>query len=184
MITNRCKVKLQYRRFIYVIVYTAAIYLTLPLARDISNFFREYNLLKYLVFFIVIAFVAVCCFRIFRYIGFKVINVIIILSFFLVYLSIINSYDVIVEKIHFVEYGLLAYLVFDALKKMLPRNFLYPVTLIAVTLIGWGDEIIQHFLPDRVYDLRDVWLNALSGLLILLSILVVEKLKPISRKQL
>lgn len=180
MITKRCNVIIEYRRYFYVIIYTAAIYITLPLARDISTFFSEYNLLKYLIYCIVLSFVALCCFSIFRYIGVKIINVIIILSFFLIYLSIVNSYDVIVEKIHFVEYGLLAYLVFNALKKNIHINLLYPLSFILVTFIGWGDEIIQYYLPNRIYDLRDVLLNSLSGFLILLLIFIVEKLKSIS----
>jgi len=31
--------------------------------------------------------------------------------------------------------------------------------------VGWIDEGVQHLLPNRVYDLRDVALNAAAGLL-------------------
>ena len=38
--------------------------------------------------------------------------------------------------------------------------------LIAATA-GWIDELIQAVLPDRVYDLRDVAINAVAALLAL-----------------
>ena len=33
-------------------------------------------------------------------------------------------------------------------------------------LAGWGDELIQYFLPNRVYDLRDVAFNAEAAALV------------------
>lgn len=33
----------------------------------------------------------------------------------------------------------------------------------ATALLGWCDEGIQAILPGRVYDLRDVGINALAG---------------------
>ena len=32
--------------------------------------------------------------------------------------------------------------------------------------VGWGDELVQGVLPNRVYDLRDVLLNAIAGALV------------------
>ena len=39
------------------------------------------------------------------------------------------------------------------------------LAIVATALLGWLDEAIQLFLPDRVYDLRDVGFNALAGLM-------------------
>ena len=33
------------------------------------------------------------------------------------------------------------------------------------TAIGWGDELVQAILPNRVYDLRDVAMNAAGAVL-------------------
>jgi len=31
-------------------------------------------------------------------------------------------------------------------------------------LIGYGDEMIQWFLPNRVFDVRDILLNGIAGM--------------------
>jgi VanZ family protein len=45
--------------------------------------------------------------------------------------------------------------------------------LLAVA-IGWGEELIQRFVPGRVYDLRDVAANALGALLGLLVLVALR----------
>ena len=38
------------------------------------------------------------------------------------------------------------------------------VTSFALTvLVGFGDESIQWILPGRFFEVKDVWLNAISG---------------------
>jgi VanZ family protein len=68
-----------------------------------------------------------------------------------------------VEQIHLIEYGLLSFLVYLSVpfKKPLKR---YLFTLVAVSLIGYADEIVQFFLPGRYFTYTDVLVNALSGL--------------------
>ncbi|MCU0822812.1 MAG: VanZ family protein, partial [Spirochaetes bacterium] len=116
-------------------------------------------------------------FLILRYAGFSIINVVCVSFFFTAYFSIVQVYKVPAEKIHFIEYGLLAFLLFRALKLNVPDKLNYPLSFLIIIMIGWGDEAIQLVVPDRYYDLRDVFLNGLSGGLILLLIFIVEKLK-------
>ena len=78
----------------------------------------------------------------------------------LTYLSI--SLDVWVERIHFVEYAFLGLLISRTVKVIHLRVFIYQGFL--VTLIGSVDEIIQWFLPNRVGDMRDVFMNSFGGL--------------------
>ncbi|MDY6933632.1 MAG: VanZ family protein [Spirochaetota bacterium] len=169
--------EVKYRRFVYVIVFTAIIYLTLPFARLISEYLRTHNLLKHSIYILIAVFIVICCYLIFRYIGYKLINIITILLFFTIYVLIIQRYDIIVEKLHFVEYGILSYLIYNSLTEQLSSRLIYPVSFIILTIIGWVDEIIQYYLPDRFYDIRDVCLNSLSGCLILILIYIVEKLR-------
>ena len=77
----------------------------------------------------------------------------------LTYLSI--SLDVWVERIHFVEYAFLGLLISRTVKVIHLRVFIYQGFL--VTLIGSVDEIIQWFLPNRVGDMRDVFMNSVGG---------------------
>lgn len=84
------------------------------------------------------------------------------------------------EAMHFVEYGLVAVLVYEALSERKEARavaggwvLLRRPTLGAVLLTGaagWLDEGIQHLLPDRYYDLRDVAFNAAAALLALAAI--------------
>ncbi|MEQ8331510.1 MAG: VanZ family protein [Longimicrobiales bacterium] len=71
------------------------------------------------------------------------------------------------ERTHLFEYGLVGVLVHQALEERRGNGAAVPVPpLLAVGLtaaLGWIDEGIQALLPDRVYDLRDVGVNALAG---------------------
>jgi hypothetical protein len=71
------------------------------------------------------------------------------------------------EKLHFVEYGLVALLA----EASLPAAWGRPRRLLAAALFvlaaGWVDEGIQALLPERYYDLRDVGFNALAGVMAL-----------------
>ena len=49
------------------------------------------------------------------------------------------------------------------------------VAAVATGILGWIDEGIQAFLPNRYYDLRDVAFNALAGVLSLLSLKLLER---------
>jgi VanZ family protein len=81
------------------------------------------------------------------------------------------------EAMHFVQYGLLGGLVYNALGERrgnalaAGRTPALPVRQAAVSAVlltlaaGWLDEGIQYLLPNRTYDLRDVAFNAVAGLL-------------------
>ena len=72
------------------------------------------------------------------------------------------------ERTPLFGYGLLAVLLHEALKER--RSGGRPVThpalfaVLAAALVGWLDEAIQAAVPSRVYDLRDVGVNALAAL--------------------
>jgi len=78
----------------------------------------------------------------------------------LTYLSL--SLDVWVERIHFIEYSVLGLLISCAIDVRTLLGIIYTGCLI--TLIGAVDEIIQWFLPNRVGDMRDVFMNSVGGL--------------------
>ncbi len=53
--------------------------------------------------------------------------------------------------------------------------FSFGLAFLITLLCGWGDEGIQHILPNRVYDIKDVRLNGMSGLLGLCLTYVFER---------
>lgn len=91
------------------------------------------------------------------------------------YALVATRFEVIQERIHLLQYGLVALLFLGALEARAsggtarflavvetpPRAAAGAVLLAAAA--GWIDEGIQGILPNRHYDLRDVGLNALAG---------------------
>lgn len=69
------------------------------------------------------------------------------------------------EAVHFVLYGGLGALLFRALAHRLHDVTIYPAAIALGTLIGTIDETVQWLLPTRVWDIRDIFLNAVSVML-------------------
>jgi hypothetical protein len=71
-----------------------------------------------------------------------------------------------VEQVHLLEYGLLGFLGLRAARDGgFPARWRLSFWGAAVPLAGLADELIQGLLPNRVFDWRDVAVNAVSGLL-------------------
>jgi len=87
------------------------------------------------------------------------------------------------EKTHFLYYGFLAFLVHRAMRQHLEEGVaLYLAVIALVALIGLGDELIQYVLPRRVFEWKDVGLNALSGALAMGMIALTEQPNPTTRR--
>jgi len=67
------------------------------------------------------------------------------------------------ERIHFVEYGVLGYLCGWMLNNLghWPEKRLHGLILLA--FIGTFDELIQKILPNRIFDLHDIFFNIASS---------------------
>lgn len=64
-----------------------------------------------------------------------------------------------VEAVHYVQYGTLSLLLFRAFSHRVRDYSIYVAVTITGTLVGMMDETVQWLTPDRVFDLRDIWLN-------------------------
>jgi len=70
------------------------------------------------------------------------------------------------ERTHLAQYGITAWLAWRAVTPHVGDGLAaYAAAALLGTAIGWGDELIQALLPNRVYDLRDVALNAAGAVL-------------------
>lgn len=69
----------------------------------------------------------------------------------------------VVERVHLLEYGLLAVLFERAFRVRHPGRLLPVLTLVSVALVSLADEWVQWLTPVRVGDVRDVVLNLWAG---------------------
>ncbi len=82
--------------------------------------------------------------------------------------------DVPEEQVHFIEYGILSGLIYIALKLDIHNNvYVYFLSAFIVFAFGAVDEIIQWILPNRVFDIRDIVLNGIAGILVQILIAMV-----------
>ncbi len=80
------------------------------------------------------------------------------------------------ERIHLVQFGLLGLLACPSLKGSNLSGWIWLwKPLLFVFLVGLSDEVLQWFLPDRVFDLRDILFNTLGGIWGILLYLAVQR---------
>ena len=79
----------------------------------------------------------------------------------------------ITERTHLFEYGLVAILIYQALRERRRSGRSVPVpavlAVVATALLGWLDEGIQSLIPGRVYDTDDIFVNSVSGIVAITS---------------
>lgn len=163
------------RAWLQVIILIILIFSTLSIVRPIVNFLKKTGTLDVVVWGSLILFVLFLIYFIyllrmrnaFRYAFLVVLMISYGLS--LKYLVVAPE-----ERIHFIEYGLLALFFYRAFSFDIKKKWInYVLTLSTVSLVGYLDEVVQYILPSRVYDIRDVGLNSLSGFLMLVFILLL-----------
>ena len=69
------------------------------------------------------------------------------------------------ELLHLLEYGLVGWLLVRVLRYDLDPIPAYLAALLLTAIVGLVDEIIQWKLPNRYFDLKDVQLNVIAGML-------------------
>mgnify|MGYP001026922570 CR=1 FL=1 len=94
------------------------------------------------------------------------------------------------EAVHFLEYGLLGYFLFQALSFSIKDKTIYLAAILIGSLVGIFDEILQWIVPGRLWDIRDVELNAFAVALFQVSIwkginpkIISQRINPRSVKR-
>ena len=83
------------------------------------------------------------------------------------------------ERTHLPEYGIAALLAWRALVPLASSTVgAYAGAACLGAAIGWVDELLQKLVPGRVYDPRDIALNALGAILGIVVLAVVRASPP------
>lgn len=88
----------------------------------------------------------------------------------IVYVGTVQFMTTAPERMHLLTYGMMALLVFSAVRFKLEGRVLFLTSLAIVSAIGALDELIQYYLPNRFFGFDDMALNvigAVSGLMII-----------------
>ncbi len=89
----------------------------------------------------------------------KFINLLFLMVIFVLIVLYTLSFEIIEERIHILQFGLLGFLVSLDNKN---RWYLFP--LIWVFTITTIDEVFQFYLPNRVGDIRDILFGVVGGM--------------------
>lgn len=170
-----------------VFLCTLAIFLIVPLARKIQTFVSARwgrSLFGYAVLLAVAAvFVIILYYLIFRLKIRSISNYLWLTTVTVLYVYFtLKLWSVPEEAVHFLEYGLLGFFLFRALKFYIHDSSIYFISFLSGSLVGIFDEILQWMVPLRYWDIRDVGLNALSSALFQISLWKGIKSKAISPK--
>jgi hypothetical protein len=74
------------------------------------------------------------------------------------------------EALHFLEYGVLGVLAYRALAHRIHDISVFLAAGLIGAIVGTLDEALQWITPERVWDLRDIWLNFVGASLVQLGI--------------
>ena len=184
---NRIK---EWISWILVSLCILAIFLVVPAARSIQNFVSVRwgrSLFGYSVLavtflaFLILLYVLIFRLKIRSPSNYVWLSLIAVLYFYFT----LKLWEAPEEAIHFLEYGLLGYFLFRALSLRIKSKTIYLVAILIGSLVGTFDEILQWIVPKRYWDLRDVGLNVLSGILFQIALwkgikpkIISEKIKP------
>ena len=162
-------------------IWTGLIYATLYIMRPICEFFRQFSWFAFgvngVIAFFIILLVLVSVRK--RYICKPV-------TWFLLFLVISGYFfgmrllPIAEERLHFIEYGVLAFLVYRALILDFKNSASYFAAFVITFFLGLGDEGIQYLLPNRYYQFKDVCLNSASAALGLALVYVMCRDKKVN----
>ena len=167
---------LRRRYWLYVLGWVSFVYSTLYIMRPICDFLKANTPFPLLIN-------AICIVLLIALVGglwmkiriTKWSSYLILIMVVLAYIYGLVTIQIPAEKVHFIEYGFLAYLVIKAISLDVQKLIAYGYALFLISIIGWIDEGIQYILPNRYYSINDVILNSISGALVLLLMFVFKR---------
>jgi hypothetical protein len=164
----------EWQSWLYVCIWSLLIFLTVPVAREIQDYVSEHwgrNLFLYGVVAMIVLLLITALKLITGRQSTKVQHHVWLFSIatvFIIYTIQLRGNPE--EAVHFVQYGILAILVYRALTHRITDPGIYFVALLLTTAIGIIDEALQWLTPGRVWGLKDIRLDSVAAALVLLGL--------------
>ncbi len=157
-----------------VIIWTGLIYSTLYIVRPICEFLKQYTPFDAIIWgLFVLTLIGIIYFVFFHVRRMKPLSYLLFFGTLACYAAALFWLKIPEERIHLIQYGILVCLLVRALRLDFPPSAAYAGAFVLTSLLGLGDEGIQHILPNRYFQWKDVILNSVSaalGLLLWLSL--------------
>ena len=150
------------RYWIYACAVVVAIYLSLGITPFVSQFLRDTGLLGPAFvagLLLIIAAVVAAAFKA----RLRGLEIAVLLGIVAAYLLLLVRIEILEERSHILEYGVVAIFVYEALAERARdtgRAWTIPLAAIVVAgVFGVIDELLQSLIPNRTFDLRDIGFN-------------------------
>lgn len=105
-------------------------------------------------------------------------EIVITLGLIAVFFMAATRITLLEERSHLIEYSVVAVFIYEALKERKSHGAYVPkpalIAIIATSIIGLIDEVLQAFLPSRVFDSQDIFFNTMSAVFAIIAILVLS----------
>ncbi len=173
------------RLWIYVIIVIAVIFSTLFMGRPLSKLI-ENQLIQSLLFLFGTFMIGITTIAHGLTLQTKKIKIAVLLGFLSIYVLIFLRLG-LSERSHLIEYGVLALFIHKALIERFNNTRQIKISgwlaLILTILIGVIDELIQLYIPDRIFDPYDIVFNCLAAIMAIGTSIVIQWLfKKINNK--
>jgi hypothetical protein len=173
--------------WLYVMIWSLIIFITIPLARDIQKIVAENwgrELFSYVVISSVVVSLITGTFYIIRHrlssrVGY--LWLLAVAAIFIGYTIELGKMSP-EESFHFIQYGVLGLLVYRTLTHKLQDSSVYFAAAIICGMIGTLDEFIQWLTPGRHWGLQDIWINFFGACLVQIAIAMGVKPKLIRNR--
>ncbi|MFA5088218.1 MAG: VanZ family protein [Candidatus Omnitrophota bacterium] len=148
-------------------IWLACVYASIPVVRPLCEALRRLTHFSLLINIFLFGFLGMIVASFFKSKKLSLGAYLLVFSVVVSYVFGLSIIRIPEERIHFLQYGLLAFFIQRAIRPDIKGDTAYLGTWVIVSLLGWLDEGIQHLVPGRYYDIRDVVLNSVSGLMAL-----------------
>jgi hypothetical protein len=171
----------QFVSWLYVVIWSLIIFITIPLARDIQRFVAQNwgrELFTYVVISSVVVLLITGTFYIIRHRLSSRVGSLWLLAVAAIFIGYTIELGKMSpeESLHFIQYGVLGFLVYRALTHKLQDSSVYFAAATICAMVGTLDEFIQWITPERYWGLKDVWINFFGASLV--QIAIAMGLKP------